>query len=219
MATSKSKTKKDESFWKVLSAAVELDYRKGHLRWTMTELSRRSGVTRSLIYYYFGRSKLNIVKSAVKIVGDEIIGLSERRLQMWRDGEYLNSLRESRAILEKAPFIGAFYLTCRAWENELGQTVRTMEKLLLKKIKNFIPTFNDEDARALATIYFGLVFSPFSGHEVIEQVFPNLFKAMEAKAGVSLAPKEASFSAKKSLLNLVSAPAADFGAGSAKGPN
>ncbi len=175
------KSKKDEAFWKVLSAAVELDFRKGHLKWTMTELSRRSGITRSLVYYYFGRSKLNIVNTAVKIMGDEIVGMSERRLQMWRDGKYLESLRESRQILEKAPYLGAFYLTCRSWPNELGETVRQMEKSLIKKIQNFIPTFRVDEAKAVATIYFGMVFSPFSGDRVIEEILPGLSEAFEKR--------------------------------------
>ena len=175
------RNKKDEAFWKVLSAAVELDFRKGHLKWTMTELSRRSGVTRSLVYYYFGRSKLSIVKSAVKIMGDEIVGMSERRLQMWREGRYLESLRESRQILEKAPYIGAFYLTCRSWPSELGETVRQMEKTLLKKIQYFIPGLGADEAKAVATIYFGMVFSPFSSDRVIDHILPGLVDHFELR--------------------------------------
>ena len=48
---------KDETFWSVLYSAIELDFKRGHLRGTMSELSRMSNVTRSLIYYYFGKSK------------------------------------------------------------------------------------------------------------------------------------------------------------------
>lgn len=168
----------------MLSAAVELDFRKGHLQWTMTELARRSGVTRSLIYYYFGRSKLSIVKSAVKIMGDEIVGMSDRRLKMWRKGQYQESLRESREILEKAPYIGAFYLTCRSWSNELGETVRAMEETLLKKIQHFLPNFGEVEARAVATVYFGMVFSPFSGDVVIDQILPLLVDVFEERKDV-----------------------------------
>ena len=88
------KTKKDEAFWKILNAAIELDYKKGHLKWTMTELSRRSGVTRSLIYYYFGRQKAAILKEAVKIVGEEFVGLNERRTTAMCGGGVALSVKE-----------------------------------------------------------------------------------------------------------------------------
>jgi len=58
MSNSNSLTK-DDTFWKVLNTAIILDFNRGHLRWSMSELSRSSGITRSLIYYYFYKIREN----------------------------------------------------------------------------------------------------------------------------------------------------------------
>ena len=94
---------KDESYWIILSSAMDLDVKKGHLKWTMSDLSRKSKITRSLIYYYFGREKAEILEEAVKLIGHELAGLNEERLEMWKRGEFLDSLLAAREIIEKAP--------------------------------------------------------------------------------------------------------------------
>ena len=48
-------------------------------------------MTRSLIYYYFGRSKVSILKEGVKVIGEELVGLNERRIRMWKEGRFLDS--------------------------------------------------------------------------------------------------------------------------------
>lgn len=164
------KTKKDEAFWKILNAAIELDYKKGHLKWTMTELSRRSSVTRSLIYYYFGRQKASILKEAVKIVGEEFVGLNERRLKMWKEGLFFESLKESHDLYQQAPYLASFYLNSRNSHNEIGESLRSIEKEFLKRIQQFLPDLNESQVRAIFSVYFGAVFSPFSDDEVLKYV-------------------------------------------------
>lgn len=164
------KTKKDEAFWKILNAAIELDYKKGHLKWTMTELSRRSGVTRSLIYYYFGRQKAAILKEAVKIVGEEFVGLNERRMKMWKDGKFFESLKESHDLYQQAPYLATFYLNSRTMSNEIGESLKGIEKEFLKRIKQFLPNLNESQVRAIFSVYFGAVFSPYSDDLVLKDV-------------------------------------------------
>lgn len=74
---------KDKKFWTILETAIDLDFKKGHLRWTLSELSRAWGMSRPLIYYYFGQSKSKLLEEAVRLVGSEIMGLSEARLKLW----------------------------------------------------------------------------------------------------------------------------------------
>lgn len=51
-----SKTK-EEVYFLVCNAILKLEVSKGHLKWTISEVSRISKITRSLIYYYFGKEK------------------------------------------------------------------------------------------------------------------------------------------------------------------
>ncbi len=162
------KSKKDEAFWKVLSSAIELDYKKGHLKWTITELSRKSKVTRSLIYYYFGRSKLSILKEGVKVIGEELVGLNERRVRMWKEGRFMDSVMESWELCQKQPYLCSFYLNYRTMPNEIGESLLYLEKEFFSKVKAFLPTLNDAQIRAVYSTYFGIIFCPISTPESLD---------------------------------------------------
>ncbi|MCB0420014.1 MAG: TetR/AcrR family transcriptional regulator [Bdellovibrionales bacterium] len=167
----KSNNRKDEAFWKILSAAMGLDISKGHLKWNMAELSRKAKVTRSLIYYYFGQSKMDILNEAVNMIGEELVGLNEERDEMWRKGELLESLKASREVLKKAPFIPCFYLTHRADNNSsLGAALIQIEKRFVHKIRKFYPAVNETQAESLFAIYWGAAFSPGISEDALKGV-------------------------------------------------
>ncbi len=152
--------KKDKTYRSILNAALELDFKKGHLKWTISLLARKSKVTRSLIYYYFGRSKIGIVKEAVKLIGEEFVGLSERRLQMWREGQFEATISEARKMFEKSPYILSFYTNYRDHKNEIGDALIAIENEFLKKIAQFMPKLSGPEIKAIFSLYFGIVFSP-----------------------------------------------------------
>lgn len=163
--TDEEKPSKDKNFWKVLSAALELDVKKGHLKWTLSDLSRKSKITRSLIYYYFGRSKLDILKAAIKVIGDDVVGLTEERNRLWMEGKFEDSLWEARNVFENAPFIPSFIMEHRDRENEVGVELRALEKGFLKKIQDFFPHLSEAQVKAIYSIYWGLIFSPLADKE------------------------------------------------------
>ncbi len=181
-ANGRTKSRKDEAYWNILSAAIELETKKGFLKWTITELSRKSGVTRSLIYYYFGRSKMNILEEAVKLIGEEFIGLSERRIQMWKSGEFYQSVVEAYNMANRAPYLCNFYLSYRDRPNEIGERLRDLEGQLLRRIHHFLPTLEETQVRAIASIYFGLVFYPLSDPKTINHVVGFLEKVFGANS-------------------------------------
>lgn len=161
---------KDEVFWKVLNAALELDIKKGHLKWTFSDLSRRSGITRSLIYYYFGPSKVAILDAAILVIGEELVGLTPGRLQMWKDGLHIESMVEARSLFEKAPFIPIFIMIHQQAATPMGEALRKIETDFLNKIKAFHPTLQSDTIRAIYAIYFGCTFAPGVDRGAIQQV-------------------------------------------------
>lgn len=164
------KPDKDDTFWKVLNVALELDFKKGHLKWTISELSRKSGITRSLIYYYFGQSKEGILNAAVKVIGEELVGLTPKRLEMWKSGQFIESMEQARAISAHAPFIGSFILTHRERDTAIAKGLRKVESDFITKIAQFFPHLTDHQVRAIYAIYFGCAFSPLVDSGVIAQV-------------------------------------------------
>ncbi len=162
------KNKKDEIYWKVLNCALELEFKKGHLKWTMTELSRKSKITRSLIYYYFGRSKMSILQAAVAIIGEEFIGLSEERMEMWKRGEFEQGMKEARQFYERMPYLCAFYLNYREKPNEIGDALSKIEKAFHRKIQQIAPSASKAQINTIFAVYFGVVYSPNVGSEEIK---------------------------------------------------
>ena len=68
---------KDETYLKILQTVLRLEFQKGHLKWSISEISRISGVTRSLIYYYFGQKKEEIMEEAALFFAKRIFRVDE----------------------------------------------------------------------------------------------------------------------------------------------
>ena len=147
---------------------MELDVKKGHQKWTLSELSRKSGITRSLIYYYFGRSKANILAEAVKMIGEDFTGMSPERLEMWKRGELAESMRITRRIYEKAPFLGPFFMQHRKSDTETGSALRKVEKDFYGKLRSFFPQADEAQIKALFVAYWGMSFAPECDDKTVE---------------------------------------------------
>lgn len=165
-----TQNRKDEAYWKILSAAIELDFRRGHLKWTLSELSRKSRVTRSLIYYYFGRSKLGILREAVRLIGEELGGLSPRRQAMWERGEFYQSMLESRKISEKAPYLGIFYLKHHNAPTEVGEALREVETNFYQRLARQFPKGTRDQLETLFALYWGGCFAPGISEDALKNL-------------------------------------------------
>ncbi len=154
------KPEKAEIFFKVLSSAMQLDFKLGHLRWTVSQLSRSSGVSRPLIYYYFGKSKIGILEEAVRTLGTELAGLSAEKLQMWKDGRHEESIIMSRKFLESLPEAIPFYFVHRSKPGKLGDAIRAIERAQMEKIRQYIPGITVPMQEAVYGLLLGLSFSP-----------------------------------------------------------
>jgi len=161
---------KDEIYWKVLRAAMSLDFKKGHCRWTIAGLSRVSGVSRPLIYYYFGKNREDILLAAVKVIGEECFGLSPKRMKLWKEGDLCDSVRQSRAFVQDHQDLAAFYFAQRSKPHFVGIALRELEAQYAKKLKNFFRTQEDADIQRKLALFFGLVFAPGISDEAIASI-------------------------------------------------
>ena len=161
---------KDQNYWTILSNAIELDIKKGHTKWTLSDLSRKSDITRSLIYYYFGKEKQIILKEAITLIGEELIGLTPERIKLWKEGRLAESLKKARVLYEKAPYLPLFILINRDKQNMIGEALRLMEDDFAKKIKNFYPNCSPHQINSIFIIYWGLAFSPVICEESIQEL-------------------------------------------------
>ncbi|HEX4924574.1 MAG TPA: TetR/AcrR family transcriptional regulator [Bdellovibrionales bacterium] len=153
-------SQKDDIYWRILNSAVALDMRHGHQKWTMTQLSKQSKVSRTLIYYYFGKSKLGILNEAVTLFGAEFAGETAERLALWKEGRMAETFLKSRELLKMVPALVPFYFINRSQPSELGEAIRKKEKAFRQKLAAFFPGRGASEIEALFGIFWGLVFAP-----------------------------------------------------------
>lgn len=147
---------KDATYWSVLSAAVILDTQKGHQKWTITQLSKKSKVSRTLIYYYFGSSKIEILTEAVTTIAYEMAGMSQDRFDLWKTGKTAESLSVTRKILKDNPPLLHFYILNRTSENVLGEIIRKAEKTFTDKLSQVFPGLDPVSYESLFALFFGI---------------------------------------------------------------
>lgn len=166
---------KDKNYFSILNAVLRLEVVKGHLRWKIADVSRLSGVQRTLIYYYFGKSKESILENAMKAIGEEFFGFTSERLQLWKDGKVKESVMRSREMISKAPHLVEFFFHWRHQKGEISTMLKKLERNYPKKLREIFPHLSELDADAAYTIFWGMVLMP----DLSEQVVVRILKVMK----------------------------------------
>lgn len=123
---------KEQLITKVSRVIMQLEIQKGPLKWSVSEVSRESQITRSLIYYHFGRKKNELLLISLENMMEVLFSYKNENLkEEERLKRALSHLREN-----PEPFI-LWYLY-RLQENEFGNFIRSVEASLSKLI-----LFND----------------------------------------------------------------------------
>lgn len=130
---------KDEIYHSVCNAILKMEVAKGHLKWTLSDISRESKVTRSLIYYYFGKEKNTVLAEAYKFVisyffnieRTKSVGINER-------------LRRILFDLKSMPYLFVLYYLEKNAGTEFGNMIREAEELLLKAMKKEFPHLSEQ---------------------------------------------------------------------------
>lgn len=152
---------KDEKYWRILDAVLRLEVLKGHLKWTLSDLSRTCKITRPLIYYYFGKEKKDILETAIKIIGEELFGLQTGKERFFATGDFKDSLFKAQELIKNSPHIPIFYLFWRMREGEIKERLLKMESLYIENLMREW-RLTHEAAAAIAMIFWGGVCSPLS---------------------------------------------------------
>lgn len=150
---------KDEKYWRILNSCIQLEMSHGHLKWKLSDLHRMSKVSRALIYYYFGKSKKNIVLEACHYFGSILSGVDPELMAFYENGQVAQALYKNKMMLIKVPALIPFYFLFREHEDEIGNIIRDYEAKGIKKRKLFYPHLNDVQIKALFALQMGLSLS------------------------------------------------------------
>jgi AcrR family transcriptional regulator len=144
----------------IMEAVIELEMTKGHLKWRMADLSRLSGVTRSLLYYYFGKNTKSIFKEAVHYYIGQFLDFRIERAEKVRKGEIIELISVARKKLRKNPYFLQFYAKHRLEETDVSHLFQKAENHYFENLKETLPVRWRPLARILWALVFGLAIQP-----------------------------------------------------------
>jgi hypothetical protein len=168
---------KNEEYLKLMSTAIELDMAKGHLKWSVSELSRSTGFGRPLIYYYFGKNKEDILLESVNLFGKNLANANISNIKENALKEFITSFTESRLMLSKYPIIRTFYLMNREKENAVGKKIRELETTYHVVLKSFFSHLSPSDIDIIRTTLLGLSYHPSLTKQHIENTLHFLIRS------------------------------------------
>lgn len=129
---------KEDIYFAVCNAILKMEVAKGHLKWTLTDISRESGITRSLIYYYFGKEKKSALQEAYKFVLSNFFNIERTKSMGIRE-----RLKKVLEDVKKMPYLFVLYYLERNTGGEIGLMIREAEGMLLQALKKEFPKLND----------------------------------------------------------------------------
>ncbi len=145
---------------RILSSVIELEMRKGSLRWSLSDLARKSGVTRSLIYYYFGKDKKTLLVQAVEYYVSMFFGFRLDRAEKIKKGEFSDLIGTARKRLAEKPTFLQFYVRHRVEKTEISPLFEKAEAEYLHNLEMSLPANKRHWARMIWALVFGLALQP-----------------------------------------------------------
>jgi len=181
MVKNRRKISKETLYFKVLSVALKLEFERGHLAWSMTELAKESKISRPTIYYYFGNSKKKILLEAITAFGDEVTGQTPEHIKLWKSGNFSESFNVAKRFIDTIPGIIPFYFIHRGLTSSIGKEIKKIEQAHQDKISKFFPELNDIEVDAACAMLTGLIFAPTKSAEVVSYGAELLLKSIIKK--------------------------------------
>jgi len=155
----------------ILNKVVELETRRGHLKWKVSDLARLSKVSRPLIYYHFGKTKREILVSSLEIVSSEYFGLNQERISMLKSGKGWESVLQTREMFLSKPAFATFYLKWRMTKSPFQEIFIKIEKQYQNSLQLNFPHFSKAKIIALHAILQGVVTAPFLTADALNEIF------------------------------------------------
>lgn len=172
MKKSSTKPDKHETLLRLAHAVFALEVSKGHLAWKVTDLVRKSGCSRTLIYRYLGSSREEMLSSILDFFLTEFYGLSSKESEV----VFSEQVRIGRAFIQENPEAALFYIRWRTKESKLSGTFAKVEKRFLTRLKKLFPDVSETDLIARHAVMHGLITAPFLSADQAAEIYRNLFE-------------------------------------------
>ncbi|MFT6070545.1 MAG: AcrR family transcriptional regulator [Bacteriovoracaceae bacterium] len=143
---------KEEVHFKICNSVLKLEVNKGHLKWTISEVSKDSGVTRSLIYYYFGKEKTTLLEEAYRYMVQVFFNVNEEKSLGLRA-----RMKLVLKNLKEMPYAYILFFLERKKDTEAGALMRKAEEELFRKLKIEFPELTEIEIIRIYILELGSV--------------------------------------------------------------
>ena len=151
---------KEKTLYKLVLSFFKLEVRKGHLRWSVTDLAKTSGVSRSLVYRYLGNTKNAMVLSCIRCFTHEFYGFSITDIKEFEARFSANVVAARERLVEYHDAI-IFYQKWRSRKSWIRDEFVEIETQFQARLKVLFPNFNDKQIILVHAVLHGLVTAPF----------------------------------------------------------
>ena len=142
---------------KIIPIVINLEIRKGHLKWSITNIAMLAGVSRSLVYYYFGKTKQEILANALRELVNDFYGLTDEKLNL----PLVDSLKSSHASYKLNPSYATFFQRWRLTESFLAAIFIEVEQRYEQRLHLIFPKADANQLKALHGLFHGIVTAPY----------------------------------------------------------
>lgn len=143
---------KDKLFFDVCNSVLRLEVKKGHLLWSISEISRDSEITRSLIYYYFGKEKNIILQESVSFMLSFMFGSATPI--------HVDIRKRVSVLLERVnemPYLLIYFIQEKNKDTSYGEMIRTAEDQLLVHLQSHYPHLDKDQIFRIYILELGLI--------------------------------------------------------------
>ena len=149
---------KDELFFQICHNVLKLEVSKGHLKWTLSDVAKESDITRSLIYYYFGKNKETILEEAYRYMIEVVFNNdSTKRLGI---KERMNIVLEK---IKNMPYLFILFYLEKNTGSKISEMISKAEKKLLEKLSVDFPDKTEDEVLALYLLELGSIAYKLNG--------------------------------------------------------
>jgi AcrR family transcriptional regulator len=160
----------DQMQTKIIETVFALEVQKGHLKWSVNQIARVAGISRSLVYYHFGRTKEEIVLESLERIAREFYGLTDARKKL----SQFDSLKLSHEMYKNNPSYATFYQKWRHKPSGIRDKYLDLEKRYDDKLSKAYPLASAAQRDALHSIFHGIVTAPFLNDQSIAEALKLL---------------------------------------------
>jgi AcrR family transcriptional regulator len=151
MMNEKTNTK-DELFFQICHNVLKLEVSKGHLKWTLSDVAKESDITRSLIYYYFGKSKDNILEEAYRYMIDVIFNM-QREVSIGIQERMTITL----AKIQEMPYLFVLFFLEKNSGSKVSEMISAAEVKLLSRLQDDYPEKSEDEILSIYLMQLGAV--------------------------------------------------------------